>query len=87
VEHHSVQSLFSALFSFPYGFLLFGIACFANAAFATNSGRVWLRFRWAYRTQEPKTFWWDVVLYYVAGASFIVYFLYLGTTVGYPPLW
>lgn len=82
-----LHKLFTTLFSAPYGFFLFGIVCLSIGVGSTNSGRVWLRFRWAYRTEEPKTFWWDVALYYLIGAGFIVYFVYLGTTTGYPPLW
>ena len=76
------------LFTPPYAYLIAGMVFLSIGAISTNSGRVWVRFHgWLYRSEEPKTFWWNVASYSMIGAGFIGYFVFLGTTVGYPPLW
>lgn len=72
----------------PYGLALFGMIFIVIGAYAMNSGRIWVRFQgWTYRDREPRRFWGEVVTYFVCGAAILTYFMYLGTTVGYPPLW
>jgi hypothetical protein len=76
------------LFNPPYAYLIFGAAFVAMAMYSTSSGKTWARFHgWVYRANEPKWFWWMVAEDYLAGFGFIAYFMYLGTTAGYPPLW
>jgi len=42
----------------------------------TCMGKVWVRFNgWVYRANEPRSFWWEVALYYLGGVCFIGYFL------------
>ncbi len=54
----------------------------------TYLGKAWVRFQgWVSRAEEPKRYWSEVITYYLLGGCLIGYFVYLGTTVGYPPLW
>ena len=68
---------FSYLIDRQHRFLLIGIVLLvATAAFAI-SGEAFERFgRIAYRAEEPKRFWWDVVLCFLAGLFFIGLYLY-----------
>lgn len=75
------------LFSPPYINLIIGVVFFSMGVISTSTGKVWGRFRWVYRAEEPSIFWWAIGCCYLAGACLIGYFMYLGTTVGYPPLW
>ena len=74
------------LISPPYIYIIIGLIFFSNGLISTCIGKVSARFHWVYRAEEPKQFWWLVAMNYLAGLGFIGYFMYLGTTVGYPPL-
>jgi hypothetical protein len=60
----------------PYVFLLLGIASICAAVVFTCKRKVWVRFNgWVHRAEEPKWFWWGVLLYYAGGLYFVGYFL------------
>lgn len=60
----------------PYFFLIVGIVLISAATVWTCMGKVWVRFNgWVYRAKEPRSFWWEVALYYLGGVCFIGYFL------------
>jgi hypothetical protein len=87
-EAFSVEySVLHKLFSPPYIWLIVGLFFISMGGTYTSMGRAWVRFSgWIYRTDEPRIFWGEVAMHYLIGACFIGYFMYLGTTVGYPPL-
>jgi hypothetical protein len=61
----------------PYDFLILGIASISAAVVFTFTGKAWVRFNgWVYRAKEPRWFWWEVALYYLAGVWFVGYFFY-----------
>jgi hypothetical protein len=60
----------------PYFFLIVGVILISAATVWTCMGKVWVRFNgWVYRANEPRSFWWEVALYYLGGVCFIGYFL------------
>jgi uncharacterized membrane protein YfcA len=68
---------FSYLIDRHHTFLLVGIVLLIVAAVFTLSGEALERYgRIAYRAKEPKRFWWDVVLTFLAGLFFIAVYLY-----------
>lgn len=81
-------SVLRKLFRPPYGFIFMGIFFIVMGSIYMSMGRAYVRFSgWVYRTEKPRTFWGEIAMYYVIGAGLVGYFMYLGTTVGYPPLW
>jgi hypothetical protein len=61
----------------PYIFLILGFVSLAAGVISTCTGVSWARYgRVIHRAQEPKEFWWNVAIYYLAGVLFIGYFLY-----------
>lgn len=61
----------------PYVFLLLGDISISAAAIFTVYGKVWVRFNgWVYRKKEPRVFWGEVAIYFLAGVWFVGYFLY-----------
>ena len=76
---HGSESMdkFSYLIDRQHRFLLVGIVLLVMTAVFTLSGETLERYRGiVYRTKEPKRFWWDVVLYFLAGLFFIGLYLY-----------
>ena len=68
---------YSYLIDRQHRFLLIGILCLVMAALFTLTGTAPERFgRLVYRSEEPKRFWSDVAMFYLAGAFFIALFLY-----------
>jgi len=60
----------------PYIFLILGVMSFSAAVVWTRTGKAWVRFHgWVYRAREPKWFWWEVALNYLAGVFSIGIFL------------
>ena len=58
-------------------FLLIGIFLLVLAAVFTLSGETLERYHGIVRrAKEPKRFWWDVVMYFIAGLFFIGLYLY-----------
>ena len=74
------------LFSPPYIYMVLGMVFVLMGAISMSTGKALTRGAIIDHDKEPKLFWWIVVLDYVFGVCFIGYFMYLGTTVGYPPL-
>ena len=71
---------FSYLIDQQHRFLLIGIIILVMAAVFTLSGETSERYHGVvYRAEEPKRFWWDVVLYFLAGLFFIGVHLYLNS--------
>jgi hypothetical protein len=61
----------------PYVFLIIGGIFLSVATLWTYTGKAWVRFNgWVYRAKEPKWFWWQVAVCFLAGAGFIARFLY-----------
>jgi hypothetical protein len=61
----------------PFIFLILGIFFTSAAVVYTCMGKVWVRFNgWVYRTEEPRVFWGEVIVYYLGGLLFLGYFLY-----------
>lgn len=61
----------------PYIFLILGLASFSAGLVWTFTGKAWVRFHgWVYRAKEPKSFWWQVVIYYLVAAFFVGFFLF-----------
>ncbi len=68
---------FSYLIDRQHRFLLIGILLLVATAVFTLSGETFERFgRIVYRAEQPKRFWWDVVLYFLGGLFFIGLYLY-----------
>lgn len=68
---------FSYLIDRQHRLLLIGIVLLVMTAVFTLSGETLERYHGiVYRTEEPKRFWWDVVLYFIAGLFFIGLYLY-----------
>jgi hypothetical protein len=62
----------------PYIFLTLGVVSIFAATVFTCMGKAWVRFNgWVYRAKEPRSFWWEIALYYLIGVWFIRHFLYL----------
>jgi hypothetical protein len=56
----------------PYFYLFFGYIVCALSVHWTLTGKVWVRFHgWVYRADEPKTFWWNVAMFYIIGLFLI----------------
>lgn len=64
-------------FQIPFGYLVFGVFLCCWAAVGAYTGKLWARFRWVYRVKEPNWFWFEVLLYSLAGLGFIGYYLHL----------
>jgi len=55
-----------------HAYLIIGVSIFIGAVVSTYAGKTSARTsRWIYRAEEPSTFWWVVVMYYL-GAFFFV---------------
>jgi hypothetical protein len=68
---------FSYLLDRQHGFLLIGIILLVMTAVFAISGQTLERYHGIVsRTKEPKRFWWDVVIYFLAGLLFIGFYLY-----------
>jgi membrane protease YdiL (CAAX protease family) len=68
---------YSYLIDRQHRFLLIGIALLVATAVFTLSGETLERNRGiVYHAKEPKRFWWDVVLYFIAGLFFIGLYWY-----------
>lgn len=68
---------FSYLIDRQHRFLLFGIVLLVMTAVFTLSGETLERYHGIIsRAEEPKRFWWDVVLYFLGGLFFIGLYLY-----------
>jgi RsiW-degrading membrane proteinase PrsW (M82 family) len=68
---------FSYLIDRQHRFLLIGIILLVMTAVFTLSGETLERYGGIVdRNKEPKRFWWDVVLYFLAGLFFIGLYLY-----------
>jgi 1,4-alpha-glucan branching enzyme len=68
---------FSYLIDPQHRFLLIGIILLVMTAVFTLSGETLERYHGVvYRMEEPKRFWWDVVLYFLAGLFFIGLYVY-----------
>jgi hypothetical protein len=62
----------------PLFCLIFGFIFFSLGVLWTLTGRVWLRFHgWVYRVDEPKTFWWNVAVFFLIGLFLVGYCLRL----------
>lgn len=78
----------NALFSGPYFVLIVGVIFTLWGAIMIETRRTWSRYRgWIYRDEAPGKFWSDVAVCFIAAAGFLGYFVYLGTTIGYPRFW
>lgn len=72
-----VPGLSSVLRS-PFTFLILGAISTSAAVVWTFAGKAWVRFHgWVYRDEEPRWFWWEVAVYYLAGAFLILIGLFL----------
>jgi hypothetical protein len=61
----------------PYVFFILGVLSISAATVWICMGKVWVRFNgWVYRDKEPRSFWGEVVLYYLGGVWFVGYFLH-----------
>ena len=61
----------------PYIFLILGVISICAATVFTCTGKVWVRFNgWVYRAQRPRSFWVEVLLYYLVGIWFVGCFFY-----------
>jgi hypothetical protein len=59
-------------------FLILGVISIFAAAVFTYTGKVWVRFNgWVYRAEEPRSFWGEVAAYFLCGAGFIGYSLWI----------
>jgi hypothetical protein len=68
---------FSYLIDRQHRFLLIGIVLLVMTTVFTLSGETLERYHGiVYRTKEPKRFCWDVVPYFLAGLSFIGFYLH-----------
>ena len=68
---------FSYLIDRRHGFLLIGIVLLIMTVVFTLSGETLERDHGiVYCAKEPKRFWWDVVVYFLAGLFFIGLYLY-----------
>jgi hypothetical protein len=68
---------FSYLIDRQHRFLLVGIVLLIITAVFTLSGETLERYHGIVnRAEEPKRFWWDVLLYFLAGLFFIGLYLY-----------
>lgn len=68
---------YSFLIDGQHRFLLIGIILLIATAIFTLSGETLERYHgFVSRTEEPKRFWWDVVLYFLGGLFFIGLYLY-----------
>jgi hypothetical protein len=64
----------------PYVLSIIGLALICAAGLFAFTGRAWVRFHgWVYRANDPKSFWWEVALYFFCGIGLITYFVYLVT--------
>jgi hypothetical protein len=61
----------------PYIFLILAGIFLSVGILWTYTGRAWVRFNgWVYRAEEPKWFWWQVVVCFLAAIGCIVRFLF-----------
>ena len=68
---------FSYLIDQQHRYLLIGIVLLVVTAVFTISGEALEQYHGIVcRTEEPKRFWWDVVLYFLSGLFFIGLYLY-----------
>ena len=67
---------FSYLIDRQHRLLLIGIALLVMTAVFTLSGETLERQGIISRAEEPKRFWWDVVIYFAGGIFFIGLYLY-----------
>ena len=68
---------YSYLMDRQHRFLLIGIVLLVATAVFTLSGETLEKYHGiVYRAKEPKRFWWDVVLYFIAGLFFIGLYVY-----------
>jgi hypothetical protein len=62
-----------------YKFLIIGIFFFSGGVVSTCIGKTWARTgRTIYRSEEPRTFWWVVVIYYLGALLFVGSYFYQG---------
>jgi hypothetical protein len=66
---------YSYLIYMPYRLLLIGIAFILLAVISAFAGACPTRGGVAYRAKDPKTFWWCIAIYVLAGVCFIGDFL------------
>jgi hypothetical protein len=65
--------------SSPVILLIVGIIAISAATFFICTGRVWVRFSgWVYRVDEPWAFWGNVLILYLAGVLFSLFFFFGG---------
>ena len=51
-----------------HGLLVFGVFLFFLGVVYTFMGKSYIRLQgWAYRSEEPKEFWWSIATYYLGG--------------------
>jgi hypothetical protein len=63
----------------PFIFLILSVLAISAATVFACTGRVWVRFSgWVYRAKEPRVFWVDVIILYLAGVFFMGCFLFGG---------
>jgi hypothetical protein len=61
----------------PRGWLISGLFLLFLAVGSTLTGQTLARYgQIVTRAEDPKEFWWTVVIYFLGGAFFIGYFLY-----------
>ena len=62
----------------PLFYLICGFIVVSIAVHETLTGRAYVRFHgWVSRTEEPKTFWWNVAVLFLIGLFLIGYCLHL----------
>jgi di/tricarboxylate transporter len=63
---------YSYLIDEQHRYLLIGIVALVVAMISACTGTVPMRGPWIDRIEDPKGFWWGVVLWFVGGVCFIV---------------